>query len=166
MDNVPNQRAVTVLLIGLLILVLAGCGDDDDGATTTTSTTTTSSTTTTTSSATTSTSTTTTTVGSTSSTQPTTASTAPATSQSATTEPMITIGYLCGDGDTGSTDVATGDIEEIDDIINTIDLCEFKGGLTEISFTAPCPSGDREVTVVTVDGAVPDIATLDLCENP
>ncbi|MDH3292838.1 MAG: hypothetical protein OER95_00790 [Acidimicrobiia bacterium] len=74
--------------------------------------------------------------------------------------------YACGNGETGSTDVPTDDIEEIDDIVNTIDLCEFRGGLTEISFTAPCPSGDRDVTVPATEGAVPDIATLDLCENP
>lgn len=60
----------------------------------------------------------------------------------------------------------TGDIEEIDDIVNTLDLCEFIGGLAEISFVAPCPSGDREVTVQAVNGGLPDIATLDLCENP
>lgn len=74
--------------------------------------------------------------------------------------------FVCGNGETGSSDVPTDDIEQIDDIVNTIDLCEFRGGLTEISFTAPCPSGDRDVTVPATDGAVPDIATLDLCENP
>lgn len=60
----------------------------------------------------------------------------------------------------------TDDIEAIDEFVNTIDLCEFIGGLAEISFIAPCPSGDRQVTVAASAGEVPDIATLDLCEDP
>lgn len=77
----------------------------------------------------------------------------------------IAITYACGNGESGSADIPTNDIEEIDDIVNTIDFCEFRGGLSSISFTAPCPSGDRDVTIQAVDGGIPDIATLDLCEN-
>ena len=46
-----------------------------------------------------------------------------------------------------------------------VDFCEGVGGLASVAFTAPCPSGDREVVVAAVGGALPDIATLDLCEN-
>lgn len=157
MVNHSVLRATPLLLAGLLVNGLLGCGDDDEAATTTTtaeSTTTQSATTTTTDSTTTQSVTTTTTEST--------------TTQTATTEApdAIAITFTCGNGETGSTDVPTGDIEQIDDVVNTIDLCEFRGGLTEISFTAPCPSGDRAVTVSASDGALPDIATLDLCENP
>ena len=151
---------MSLLLTGLLALSMIGCGENDEGTTTTTAESTSSSATSTTT-ATTSTTTTESTTASTKST--TTEST---TSQSTTTDATINIDYVCGDGDTGSAEFSTDDIEEIDDFVNATDLCEFKGGLVEISFTAPCPSGDREITVIAIDGAVPDIATLDLCEDP
>lgn len=137
MTSHAKPRVTPVLLTLLIFAGLAGCGDDDEVATSTTSTTT----------------------GST--------TTASATTASTTTEgpDSIVVAFVCGNGETGSTDVPTGDIEQIDDIVNTIDLCEFREGLAEISFTAPCPDGDREVTVPATDGALPDIATLDLCEN-
>lgn len=156
----------TSLLVScLFLLVLVGCGDGDETSTTTTTATTEATTT-----ASTSTSgqptTASTAAPTTSSTAASTSTTASTASQTTSTEPSIAITYRCGDGDTGSADIPTDDIEQIDDIVNTIDFCEFKGGLVEISFTAPCPSGDRDVTVPTDEGAVPDIATLDLCENP
>jgi hypothetical protein len=77
----------------------------------------------------------------------------------------IAIDYSCGDGSTGSADVPTGDLELIDDTVNTIYLCEFRGGLAEISLVASCPSGDRPVTVPASDAGLPDLATLDLCET-
>ncbi len=77
----------------------------------------------------------------------------------------IAIDYSCDDGSNGSAEVPTGDLELIDDTVNTIDLCEFRGGLAEISFVASCPSGDRPVTVPATDGGLPDLATLDLCET-
>jgi hypothetical protein len=97
------------------------------------------------------------------------------TSEEATPEPTtiddeagIEIDVSCVDGEpavTATTPLPITDIEEIDDIVNTIDFCEGAGGLASVSFTAPCPSGDRDVVVVAVGGALPDIATLDLCEN-
>ena len=59
----------------------------------------------------------------------------------------------------------TDDIEQIDEFVNTIDLCEFRGGLAQISFVAPCASGPREIVVTAVEGELPDLATLDLCED-
>ncbi len=158
-----SSRTTTLALAGLLALVPIGCGDDDEGTTTTTAESTSSSASSTTSATT----ITTTTESTTASTESTTTTTEPTTTQSTTPEEAtIIIDYVCDDGDTGSAEFSTDDIEEIDDFVNATDLCEFKGGLIEISFTAPCPSGDREVTVMAIDGAVPDIATLDLCENP
>lgn len=61
--------------------------------------------------------------------------------------------------------VPTNDIEQIDEFVNTIDLCEFLGGISQISFIAPCASGDRRVNVAAVDGELPDIATLDPFED-
>lgn len=97
------------------------------------------------------------------------------TPEAATPEPTTTddeagieIDVACVDGEpavTATTPLPVSDIEEIDDIVNTIDFCEGVGGLASVSFTAPCPSGDREVIVAAVGGALPDIATLDLCEN-
>ena len=160
MMNKLSSRTTSLLLTGLLALGMIGCGEDDEGTTTTTAESTSSSATSTT----TATASTTTTESTTAGTESTT--TESTTSQSTTTDATINIDYVCGDGDTGSAEFSTDDIEEIDDFVNATDLCEFKGGLVEISFTAPCPSGDREVTVIAIDGAVPDIATLDLCENP
>lgn len=83
-------------------------------------------------------------------------------------EAGIEIDVACVDGEpavTATTPLPVTDIEEIDDIVNTIDFCEGAGGLASVEFTAPCPSGDRDVVVVAVGGALPDIATLDLCEN-
>lgn len=96
------------------------------------------------------------------------------TPEEATPEPTsddeagIEIDVACVDGETAvtaTTPLPVTDIEEIDDIVNTIDFCEGAGGLASVEFTAPCPSGDRDVVVVAVGGALPDIATLDLCEN-
>ena len=162
MLNKPSSRTTSLVLAGLLTLGLIGCGDDDEGTTTTSAESTSSSATSTT----TTTTSTTTTESTTASTESTTTTTESTTSQSTTQDATIDVDYVCGDGDTGSAEFSTDDIEEIDDLVNSTDLCEFKGGLIEISFTAPCPSGDREVTVMAIDGAVPDIATLDLCENP
>ena len=54
----------------------------------------------------------------------TTAESTASSTQSTATEPTITINYRCGDDDTGSSDIPNDDLEEIDDIVNTIDLCE------------------------------------------
>lgn len=163
MLNRPRPRAASLAFVALLALGLVGCGDDDEGTTTTATAESTSSSATSTTTTTTS---TTTTESTTATSESTTTAPESTTSQSTTPDATINIAYLCGDGDTGSAEFSTDDIEEIDDFVNATDLCEFKGGLIEISFTAPCPSGDRDVTVAATDGAVPDIATLDLCENP
>lgn len=152
-----NNRLGSLALAALLFLVIAGCGSNDDESDTATSSTSTPSTPSTQPT------TTETTVSSTSTAETSTSTTgAPS-----TTEPQgsFAITYVCGNGDTGSADIPTEDIDEIDDIVNTIDLCETLGGLTEITFTAPCPSGDREWPVGATDGALPDFATIDFCEN-
>ena len=77
----------------------------------------------------------------------------------------IAITYTCGNGESGDADAPTPNMEELDDVVNTIDFCEGREGLVSVAFTAACPSGDRDVTVEAVDGGLPDIATLDLCEN-
>ena len=156
MLNGPSSRATSLVFAALLALGLTGCGDDDEGTATTTAAPTSSTTT----------STTTTIESTTTSTESATTATASTTGPSTTPDVTISIDYTCGDGDTGSAEFSTDDIEEVDDFVNAADLCEFKEGLIEISFTAPCPSGDRDVAVAATDGAVPDIATLDLCENP
>jgi hypothetical protein len=131
------------MLVAVLLLVLLGCGDDDAVGTTSTE----------------------------NSLPPLDSTTTgppgpPPPSESTTTIPdSISVAYVCGNGEDGSAEIPAGDLEVVDDAVNTIDLCEFRGGLAEISLTAPCPSGDRDVTVPAVDGAVPDFATLDLCED-
>ncbi len=76
---------------------------------------------------------------------------------------QIDVGYTCVDGSTGATATNSNDPDQIDDYINSIDLCEGSGGLSEISFEAPCGDVNRPVTVG-AEGGVPDIATVDYCE--
>lgn len=108
-----------------------------------------------------------TTTSSSTTTAQTSTSTTEASSTTETTEPQgsFAITYLCGNGDTGSADIPTEDIDEIDDIVNSTDLCETLGGLTEITFAAPCQSGDRVWPVGATDGELPDFASIDFCED-
>lgn len=73
------------------------------------------------------------------------------------------VAFVCADGSTGTVSTDTEDVEQIDDYINTIDLCEGVGGLQSISFEASCGDFKRTVTVG-AEGGVPDIATIDYCE--
>ncbi len=75
----------------------------------------------------------------------------------------IEVAYVCADGSTGSTATDTEDVDQIDDYINGIDLCEGVGGVQSISFPASCGDLERTVTVG-AEGGVPDIATIDYCE--
>ncbi len=151
-----SVRTMNVVVVIILAIGLVGCSDGGDGTTDTTAeqTSLSSASSTTTEATSTSTESTTTTTQSTTS------------NSTATEDAVIVIDYLCEDGDTGSAEFSTDDIEELNQFLDVIDLCEFKGGLTEISFTAPCPSGDREVTLAANDGTIPPIDSLDLCENP
>lgn len=155
-----SKTFTTLALVVGLSLAAAACSDDNDDTTSTTESTTSTTDTTTTTESTTSTTDSSTSESTTSTTGSTTTE-----STTTTTEPTISIDYVCANGDTGSAEFTTDDEDQIDDFVNGTDLCETLGGLTEISFTAECPSGDREVTVGATDGALPDFATIDYCED-
>ena len=77
----------------------------------------------------------------------------------------LIVTQTCGNGTSSQMGLATNDPEQIDDLVNTFDLCEGQGGLASITYPVDCGDGPREVTLDTVDGALPDIATIDSCEN-
>ncbi|MEM7340092.1 MAG: hypothetical protein AAF467_15660 [Actinomycetota bacterium] len=91
---------------------------------------------------------------------------------------LYTIEYRCESGSTGSIEVLVpfGRVETpgvvitipaADDIgaaVNTESPCTGAGPLIEITFDTACGSEIRMVRIAAVDGAVPDVATLDICE--
>ncbi len=77
----------------------------------------------------------------------------------------LTVTQTCGDGTAGPLDLETDDTEQIDDLVNTFELCEGAGGLASITYAVDCGGVVREVTLAVVEGTLPDVATIDACEG-
>lgn len=77
----------------------------------------------------------------------------------------LIVTQTCGDGTSGPLELETGNPEQIDDLVNTFELCEGAGGLTSITYTVDCGGVVREVTLDAAEGMLPDVATIDACEG-
>lgn len=77
----------------------------------------------------------------------------------------ITVTQTCGDGTSGPLELETGNPEQIDDLVNTFELCEGAGGLASITYTVDCGGVVREATLDVVEGTLPDVANIDACEG-
>lgn len=77
----------------------------------------------------------------------------------------LIVTQTCGDGTSGPLELETGNPEQIDDLVNTFELCEGAGGLASITYPVDCGGVVREMTLAVVDGALPDVATIDSCEG-
>ena len=76
-----------------------------------------------------------------------------------------TIGYTCARSSGNTILVELQNLDELAGLVNAINLCEFDGGLDEITVEVLCPKGTRTITVLTVGGKVTDRAVMDACEQ-
>ncbi len=81
-------------------------------------------------------------------------------------ENLVGVRISCTNGDEPiELDLGVESTDDIDDVVNGIDVCEGAGGLASVSYAAPCGAEFRQTTIEAIDGALPDFATLDVCEG-
>jgi hypothetical protein len=74
-----------------------------------------------------------------------------------------TITYSCVEGSSSTITVDLPSVDQLADLINGINVCEFDGGLVEISVEAPCPQGVRTVSVTAEGNRLTNQAVIDAC---
>ncbi len=74
-----------------------------------------------------------------------------------------TISYECAESSGNTILVELQNLDDLAALVNGINLCEFDGGLDEITVEVPCPQGMRAITVRSFEGRVTDQAVVDAC---
>lgn len=74
-----------------------------------------------------------------------------------------TVTYSCVEGSGGAITVELPSAAQLADLINGIDVCEFDGGLVEISVEVACPEGVRTISVIAEANKLSNQAVIDAC---
>lgn len=74
-----------------------------------------------------------------------------------------TVSYSCADNTTGTIAIDVPSSDQLADVVNAVNVCEFNGGLVDISVKLPCQQGDRMISVAAEGNKLSNQAVTDAC---